>query len=306
MAAVTKIELVTPGRSGTEMAGRVPAVSNPLGFFTWLVALLGSVFTRSARVRLQIDESTKYAARATVTLTQASLTAGDKVIVAGVALTAKAGSATAASGEWSLDTGDTEAAASLVLAINAVEQLKRIVTATSSLGVVTIVAVTPGMGGNQIALQEIDASGGILRSGNYLAGGRDEASLPTVVGTFTNAPADTGTLTIGSVVLTAAASPSNESEFDNGTNGPTAVANLMACINAHSKLKGLVVASVGSTTSKINIQLLQGGRIGALVSVLDGLSNYTQDVASFAPVQTEAWVMSPVVCAVGSARADSQ
>ncbi len=305
MSAVTKIELVTPERSGTEVAGEVPSVSDPLTFFAWLARLFAALFTRGGRVRLQIDESTKYAARGTVTLTQASLTAGDKVIINGVALTAKAGAATAANGEWSLDTGDTEAATSLAAAINAVVALKRLVTATSDAGVVTIVAVVPGVGGNTISVQEIDASGGIARSGNYLAGGRDEASLPTIVGTFTNAPADTGTLVIGGVTLTAAASPANESEFDNGTNAATAAANVIACVNAHSKLKGQVLASSGGS-GIVNYQLLQGGRIGNLISIVDGLTNYTQDKASFAPVQTEAWVMSPVVCAVAGAQAVSQ
>jgi hypothetical protein len=92
--------------------------------------------------------------RATGTITAASAVAGDTCSVKGVTFTGVAGAVDldATPNNFSIDTSDTAAAASLVLAINAHPSLAGFVTATSALGVVTVRAVTSGTAANSYAL----------------------------------------------------------------------------------------------------------------------------------------------------------
>lgn len=81
-------------------------------------------------------------------------TATDTVTVANVELAAVASGAVPADGEWNVSAVVATQAASIAAAINAVPELAGIVTATSSLGVVTVTAVAPGAMGNGLALSE--------------------------------------------------------------------------------------------------------------------------------------------------------
>lgn len=110
-------------------------------------------------------------ASGTATLTSAIAT--DAVTINGLLYTAVAG-APADSTEFSIDTGDTEAAASLANAINTDTRIGTDadgVVATSAAGVVTIEAVEPGALGNAITIVSADAT--IVMSGATLAGGVD-------------------------------------------------------------------------------------------------------------------------------------
>lgn len=307
MSALLRMEVVVPARPASDVAAQLTRAGTARAFWNWLTAFFAGLVT-GAMVRLGIDESSPVAATGTVVFTQANLTAGDAVCIDGVTYTGVAGVADATLGQFSIETSNTAVGASFVLALAAFPRdnggPRPLAVGVNTAGSVALTWGTPGIGGNLVVMQEKDASGGIALT--QFSGGREPGSLRTVVGTFTNAPADGGTLTIGTVVLTTAASPANESEWDNGTNGPTAAANLIACINAHSKLKGIVVASAGSTTSKVNMQFQISGRIGALILVTEALSNYTQDRADFAPAGTEAWSASPVVAAIGPATSSPQ
>lgn len=298
-SSVLRTEITIPGRPGAELAAAIPSSANSLRFFSWFAALVsGFVSGLGARIRMGIEDSTPTAATGTVVFTQGSLTAGDWIAIGGVKYVAVAGAATASLGQFSKDTSNTAVGDSFVLALAAYPPGKPVAVGVNTTGSVALTAVVPGRAMNDVLMTESDASGGIALT--QFSGGRDAGSLQSIIGTFTNAPADGGTLTIGAVVLTTAASPGNESEWDNGTDGPTAAANLIACINAHSKLKGLILASAGTTTSKVNIQLLQTGRIGNLIAVTEALTNYTQDAATFAPTQTSTWIASPAAFAVGA------
>lgn len=302
-SAVIRAEITLPNKTGAEIAAQGLSTSNPLHFFVWLAKLVsGFVSGLGARVRFAVEDSTPTAATGTVVFTQASLAADDQVIITGplgtVTYTGVAGTAVAADGEFSVDTSDTAVGDSFVLALAAYPPKRPFAVGVNTAGSVALTATAKGVQGNAMVLRETDAGGGIALT--QFSGGRDAGSLQTIIGTFTGVPADAGTLTIGAVVLTVAASPANESEFDGGADAPGAVTSLIACINAHTKLKGLVLASVGTTTSKINIQLLQTGRIGALIGVAEALSNYTQSATTFAPTQTSTWIASPGVFAVGA------
>lgn len=270
MAGVAYIEVMSPRQSGTALATRLPSAQS--AGFTWLSRFIDAIRAGfGARVRMRIEESAARAATATVTLTQASLTAGDKVLIQApglgqVALTAVTGAATASLGQWSKDTSDTAAATSLAAAINGYSQTRDVITATSSSGVVTITARVPGLLGNSILLGEVDASGGIARSGNNLAGGLDPAPLQTVAVTFTGTGTANDTLTIGGQTITLVASAANEDQCTIGGSAAATATNLIAVINANSKLRGLVVATSGGS-GIVTLQLQVAGRIGRLVSL---------------------------------------
>lgn len=309
MSALIRMEVVAPGRTGAGLAARVPSAGRVSLFFSWLAAFFGGLASgMGAMVRLAIDESSPKAATGTVVFTQASMTAGDKVIIDGIAYTAVAGAATASLGQFSIDTSDTAVGNSFVLALAAYPRDNRgpapLCTGVNTAGSVALTWGKAGICGNSVVMQEKDTGGGIAITA--FSGGREPGSLPNIIGTFTGVPADGGTLTLGSVVLTVAAAPANESEFDGGGTSAEAAANLIACINAHSKLKGLIVASVGTTTSKLNMQLQIAGRPGALILSTEALSNYTQSATSYAPAGTEAWAASPVVSAIGPASTQPQ
>ncbi len=308
MSALLRMEVVVAKRPGSDVAARVPSAGRVSAFFAWLAALVGGFASGlGAMVRLGIDESSPVSATGTVAFTQASLTAGDWVEINGVKYVAVSGAADATLGQFSIDTSNTAVGDSFVAALAAFPRdnggARPIASGVNSSGTVTLTWLKAGIGGNIVVMQEKDASGGIAIT--QFSGGRDPGSLMTVTGTFTGVPADGGTLTIGGVVLTVAAAPANENEFDGGASATEAGANIVACINANSKLKGLVVATdVGSGVVRYQLQL--AGRVGALVSCLDGMTNYTHTATSFAPAGTEAWVASPVVSAIGPATASPQ
>jgi hypothetical protein len=109
--------------------------------------------------------------KASGTATLTSAVATDAVTINGLLYTAVAG-APADATEFSIDTGDTEAAASLANAINTDVRVGTVasgVTATSALGVVTISAAESGIEGNTITTVSADAT--IVMSGATLSGG---------------------------------------------------------------------------------------------------------------------------------------
>jgi hypothetical protein len=69
-------------------------------------------------------------------------------------LTAKTSGAVAANGEFNISGTVGTQAANIAAAINAVAALSGVVTATASLGVVTVSAVAPGIVGNGLQISE--------------------------------------------------------------------------------------------------------------------------------------------------------
>lgn len=107
--------------------------------------------------------------RASGTVTLTTAVAGNTVTINDNVYTAVAGTPADYS-EFSIDTSDTAAAASLAAAINARESAgDGTVTATSALGVVTVTAVAEGTGGNAITMTKVGAP--IALSGAVLSGG---------------------------------------------------------------------------------------------------------------------------------------
>lgn len=301
MAALVRVEVMTPEQTGASLATGLPPTTSPFPGLQWLVNLLLFVVgVIGGRVRTMIDNSTGVAASGTVTLTQASLTAGDVVGIGGVALTAVAGAADATAGEWSIDTSDAAAGISLAAAINGYPAIKDRVSATDNgAGVVTITADLAGIGGNSISLTEIDASGGIALSGAALSGGLSPGSLQSRNLTFSGTGTNGDTITIGSVVLTLVAAAANENQITIGGSAAATATNTIAVINAHSVLKGLVVASSGGSAI-VTCQLALAGRVGALVTYSENGTGASWAGTSFAPSTTEAWAASTATYTVGA------
>lgn len=306
MSAVLHVEVTLPRESGASVASQVPSATGFAAvhkFLTWLVSLLWSIEVSGGRVRVEVEESTPKAATGTVTLTQASLTAGDAVVISygGVVakLVAVAGAANAALGQWSIDTSSTAAATSLALAINTFAELRGVVSATSSTGVVTITAATGGVQGNTIRLQEVDASGGIALSGALLTGGVSQGALQSVDVTFTGIGTANDTVTIGGHVITLVASAANEDQCTIGGSAAATATNLIAVINANSKLRGIVVASSGGS-AVVRLTLQMTGRIGRLITLAKNSTAISAlPAANFLASTTEAWKKDAVTFAVG-------
>jgi phage tail sheath gpL-like len=118
-----------------------------------------------ASITIEIDVDP---AKASGTVTCASVQAADTVTIDGVVLTAVSG--TPAADEFDISGTNTAAAASLVAAINANATLDGRVTATSALGVVTVQADQYGEDGNSVSLASSDGTR-LAVSGAALSGG---------------------------------------------------------------------------------------------------------------------------------------
>lgn len=310
MAASITVDIILPQRTGTEVytsifkdagTGTVNGSVNFRAalqrFINFLQALIAG-YARG-RLRIAIDDSIGVAASGTVACTQASCVAGDKFWLDKILFTAVSGTADPTLGQYSILTDNTAVGASLAAAINGYAPCRGRFTATASTGTVTITAVEKGTIGNTLRMfKEVTNSGALTLSAATLTGGRDPGDKQSLTTALAGVIANNETITIGSVTLTGKSSaPSGESQFLCAVSAAADGAALVACINAHSKLKGLVLASGTSTPT---ITLLETGRIGALISISKVCTNMTLSAASWAPSTTETWAASPVELAYGA------
>jgi hypothetical protein len=311
MAASVNVELILPQRTGTEVyaslfkdAGNGGTANGALNFRSALqrfINLLVAIVSGIARGRLRvgIDDSTGVSATGTIACTQASCTAGDKIWIDRIAFTAVSGTPDLTLGQFAIITSDSAVATSLAAAINGYPAARGKLSASPSSGTVTVTYVPPGTPGNSIRMfKEVTTAGAFTLSGTTLSGGRDPGDKQSLTAALSGVIANNDTITIGSVVLTGKSSgPSGESQFLCNVSAAADGAALVACINAHSKLKGLILASGTSTPS---LQLLSCGRIGAIIGITKSCANMTLSAASWAPTTTEAWAASPVELAFGA------
>ena len=311
MAGVLKVEAILNQRTGTELYAitkdsDASLISTPgarnvrasLNRFINILVAIGMGVIR-ARLRIGIDDSVGVAATGTITCTQANCTAGDIIFIDRIPIVGVAGTPDPKLGQYSVSTSDANVATTIAAAINSYGPFRGRETASVSTNIVTVTAVLAGSPGNaHTMLKQLTNPAGVALSGATLSGGLDPGARQSLTAALSGVIANNDTVTIGSVVLTGKSSaPSGESQFLCAVSAAADGAALVACINAHSKLKGLVLASGTSTPS---IQLLQGGRLGALVTISKSCANMTLSASSWAPSTTETFAAGPVELAFGA------
>lgn len=307
MAAKIKIEAVVADLDGTAIISRLAPAAQPRVFVSWLMNMLGAFVSGAhrARLRVSVDNSVGVAASKTVTCVQASSTVGDRLIIevpGGQCFTLTAAtSPVAANGEYAIITSNTAVADSIRTAIKAMPGLGAFVVASGT-STLVLTAFTKGSEGNLLRIRHIATNTGAFTGTGLMTGGIDPGALQSLTYTITNVTTAADTLTIGAVVLTAAASAANENQYTIGGTAGASATNIANAINAHSILKGQVLATAsGTSTGIITIQLLTGGRIGSLVTVAKSSAVGTLSAASFVASTTETYSATMVEYGLGGA-----
>lgn len=304
MAGKLYIEVLAHKVPGVQLAlGGATAATGPLDTRTALLRL-AQLFTGLAAntprgmVRVRADDSTGVAATDTFVVgTYTSLVAGDYVIIKPVGshpikLTViTTGTQAYGDGTFKAVTSNTVTGDNLVSAINSHPTCIRLgITASNSSGTVTVTFAENGSWGNTVRLTAF-VTGGLTVGSALATGGKDAGKLTSVTLTLSDVIVADETLVIGGVTLTGKASPSGENQFACGVTAAADGAALVACINAHSKLKGILLAS---GTSAPVIQLRVAGRIGNIIAISETTTNGSLSASSFAPATTEAYATAMV------------
>lgn len=263
-----------------------------------LAAWVSALTTQPTAMRLRVDSITRDQATATYAVTQANIAAGETIsfLVPGAGtwtLTAVASGAVAADGEFNTATGNTETAASIAAAINAVAGLSTYFSATNSSGDLIVTAVPEGPVGNTYRVLDGTVNG-ISPAGGLLAGAEDVGERATATITIDdNAELSDGvdTNTIGTVVLTWATAAADQDEVTIGSDADESATNLAAAITAHTSLSGIV--SAAAVDEVVTITYLGSAREGLLCRV--AISDATAQTAT-------AMVVSGALAAVASTR----
>lgn len=267
MTATVNIQLVTD-RAGAELALFLPYSSSTQAARE-AANVLSSELLRCAsgvgagRIRAQIDTVAGVAASIALTCTTADATAGDKLCIGKYVLTCAA-SPDASAGEYdSAAATDDDFATSIGAAINGLNPIE--FYATVATNVVTVTARRAGTAGNAIGVAKtFTTATAVTFTGSALAGGVDPAAKPTMSLTFGDVGLANETFTIGSVTITMKASAANENECTIGASAAASATNMIAVINAHSKLRGLMSAATGGS-GVVTITAAFGGRIATLL-----------------------------------------
>lgn len=278
--AITTLHMISRGRTAASAAER-----HLEGGAREIAARLVEDITGIAsgaipgKFAVRVDGSAAAAAVGTVVVDQSNCTAGDLLLVSipgipPVKLTAVADDddATSGSGNWSIETAsDDTTGEQLEACINTHPVLSRYLTAVNTTGSVALTANYAGTGGNAIGLAK-DVTTAAALTITAMAGGADAGQRPTGVASFGSADvANDDTVSIGSVTFTWKAAPSGENQIETSTTPATAATRFAAAVNAHSKLEGLVSASVDDDV--VTITWLDDPRTGQLVTTSATVAN---------------------------------
>jgi hypothetical protein len=223
---------------------------------------------RPGKVKVRTDSVTGVQASLTMACTGTNIAAAEYLDVQvpnvrAYRLTAVASGA--ASGDGTFNTSATAAtvATNIANAINSLPGLKDYVTASTNSANLILTAKEYGTVGNSYSV--IDGTvNGLSPAGGSFASGKDSTSAVTATAALTHANiAADDTITIAGCVFTWKASASTESEVTIGANVTADGDNLVAKVNAHSKLLGLVTASNNAGT--VTVTYLVPPRIAVLM-----------------------------------------
>jgi hypothetical protein len=201
----------------------------------------GAAGIRPMKVRARTDSCVGVQAALTLAVTQANIAAGEylTIVIPGVGgfkLTAVASGPDVTEGEFVSETSNAVTATNIAAAVDGMLGLKDYVDASTNNGFVAIDGTTNGL----------------TPAGGSFSGGKDASTRPTATITCVSANTDANdTIQIGKTVFTAkAGDASGDSQFNIGASNTAMGDNLVAKINAHPDLLGLVtgVASSGVIT----------------------------------------------------------
>src|SRR3990167_517240 len=151
----------------------------------------------------------------------------------------------------------------LIACINVHEALRSIVLATyTSTGVITLTSLQPGATGNAYTL--VGSTGIVASAATFTDVGVEYAATTATFVYATLADGDVNT--IGAAALAAeTGTVDTENKYKKETALATTIANFAACVNAHSKLKGIVTATV-TGTGVVTITSCLPGRVGNMIT----------------------------------------
>jgi hypothetical protein len=236
---------------------------------------------------VRVDSAQGVAAARTLTITGASVTAGEYIgfDLPGIGSWRVTGVASgAADGDGTFDVSGTDntAATNIRAAINSLNGLKDWVIASGSTNSVVITALVRGDVGNTWRI--VDGTGGGVGTVGLLTGGvaPNARAEGAVVLTYANLTASTDTLSIGAVTLTwVSGAPANENQVQIGGSGTAAATNLAAAINAHSQLRGIILASSVTDVVQLTYQCDPRAAVHIRLATNDGTAmGLTQPTSS--------------------------
>lgn len=124
------------------------------------------------------NTATALGIHASGTVTFASAASGDDITVGATTFVATSGAVTPGAATYSIDTGNTAAAASLAAQVNAHAVASQVVWASSSSAVTTLRAIAGGTAGNSIVLTSVDGVTTAVTGSGTLTGGGTDTDLP--------------------------------------------------------------------------------------------------------------------------------
>lgn len=298
MGAAKIIAELTLGdeRTAAALAAEVAPLSAPELAANKLAALLVGCVSGMyrGRLRLRIDDAVSVAATGTLVATGANIAAGEylEFVTPGGRYRVTAVASGAADGDKTFNTSATDntVATNIRQAINTHPDLRRWLSASGGTNNVIITAKDTGTVGNSIEMVDGTVNG--VTGEGLLTGGKGPAAqvTATIGCVLANTDAD-DTVKVGGVTFTAkAGTASGAEQFNLGASNTAMGDNLVAKINAHPSLLGIVsgVNASGTITltyacdprAAINIALATSDADGLVITQPSSTLTLTNSVAT--------------------------
>lgn len=267
-AAKIVAELTLDDVTGAAVGAEMPSVDAPQLAANKLASYLAGAASgiRRGRLRVRVDDATPVAATGTLVATGANIAAAEylEFVTPGGRFRVTAVASGAADGDKTFNTSATDntVATNIRQAINTHPDLKRWLSASGGTNNVIITANVPGTGGNSIEM--VDGTTNGVTGEGLLTGGKGAAAKVTATAVLAHANiAADDTITIAGCTFTWKASASTESEVTIGADATEDGDNLIAKVNVHSKLVGLVTAA--NVTGTVTVTYLVDQRVAVLM-----------------------------------------
>lgn len=216
--------------------------------------ILGNL--QGADLRVRVDSSEGVAAQLLINVTGTGITSGESFgIVApqGVwSLSAVGTGAVTGSGTFNTSSNNTTVATNIATAVNSLNGLRSVVSASGGAGTVTFTSLTKGTIGNSLFISNNAGTGisgsGLISGSGYFSGGKDASTrLSGSVTCVSSSVNPDDWMQLGSVRFVAKASGATGNvNFNIGASSTAMATNLGEKINAHPDLSGIVSCTTSS------------------------------------------------------------